>query len=108
MAGSESLGSLSNGHLQMAAQHLNAAIGPVVTIDDLIHVLSRGTARGLTRPEALSAISWLFVETSPALIAECTVEANGTLASANRFYEELVLAHFPRVAQWELSMEDLL
>jgi hypothetical protein len=94
--------------LAMAAQHMNAPIGPVVKVDDLALALRSGRFEGLSSPGAAAAMAYLFIEIAPRLIAACSREAGGSYASANQLYLETVHAGMPRVPAWEQAVEHLL
>jgi hypothetical protein len=93
--------------LSVAVTHLNAPVGPVLTVEELAQALLSGSVASLNK-KAAAIVSYLFIELDPSLIASCVAEAGSDLRRANRLYEEAVQAHVPRVPGWEEAVEHLI
>lgn len=98
---------LMNTHgLELAVTHLNAPVGPVVTVDHLAQALRAGSVAGLDARTA-AIVSHLFVELDPGLIARCAYEAGSDLRRASELYKESLACHLPRVPNWENAIAHL-
>jgi len=88
------------GMLDLAVTHLNASIGPVLSSEQLANALRTGVIA--TLPDlAAGAVSYLFVEIEPRVIALCAIEAGTDIHHANCLYERLLKDLLPRVSGWE-------
>ncbi len=87
-------------HLELAAGHLNAPVGPLVKPADLALALRTGSLAAAGE-QAGPLLASLFVESSPQTLLACVREAGASLQSAQRLYEETLAAGAPAVAQWE-------
>lgn len=97
---------MRTGGLELAVTHLNAPVGPVVTVEHLTQALRSGSVAGLDKTVA-AVISYLFVELEPGLIARCAYEAGSDLRRANELYKGSLADHLPRVADWENAIDHL-
>jgi hypothetical protein len=96
-------------NLELTIAHLNAPVGPVLTVDHLAKILRSGSVAVLADEPAVVAIaSYLFVETDPRLISLCATEANADMAHVNMFYQETLRLSVPAVPAWEKAVEFLL
>lgn len=92
--------------LQMAAAHLNASIGPVVSATDIASALRAGSLAPLApQPRVEAMVSYLFIELEPRLIALCAREAGAMLERANDLYRDTLRNDAPRAPAWEATME---
>ncbi len=98
---------MASSSLQLAVTHLNASVGPVLTVEDLARALTSGSLKGFNEKQA-ALLMYLFVEIEPSLIARCATEAGSDLRRANEIYKESLEAHLPRVLKWEQAVEHLL
>lgn len=91
--------------LDMAAGHLNAAAGLLVSAEALAQSLRDGTAHnvraGAATPRVRGLLHYLFVEIDPQLLAACVREAGATWLSADRLYQESLEEGAPRARAWE-------
>ena len=93
----------------MAATHLNAPTGPVLSAEQLAEALRAGSVDVIAHwPAAAALVSYLFVEVEPRLITLCANEAGAGLAQANRLYQESLRDGLPRVSAWEQAVAHLL
>ena len=97
---------MNNGGLELAVTHLNACVGPVVTVEHLVQALRAGSVAGLDARTA-AVVSYLFVELEPALIARCAREAGSDLRRANELYKESPADNLPRNLCWEEAIAHL-
>lgn len=97
---------MGTGGLELAVTHLNAPVGPVVTVEHLAQALRAGSVAGLDKRTA-AIVSHLFVELDPGLIARCAYEAGSDLRRANELYKESLTDHLPRVPDWENAIAHL-
>jgi hypothetical protein len=95
------------GGLEPAVTHLNAPVGPLVTVEHLAHALRSGSVEGLDETVG-AVVRYLFVELSPGLIARCVYEAGSNLRQANELYKESLADHLPRVQDWEDDIAHLI
>lgn len=96
-------------NLDMAATHLNASVGAVLSPLQLAAALQAASLDVLSdAPEAAAAASYLFVEIEPRMIALCAYESGTDIAHANRLYHDLLAHSMPRVPRWEAAVEALL
>jgi hypothetical protein len=96
-------------NLEMAIAHLNAPVGPVLTVDHLAKILRAGTTAALVdEPAAAAVASYLFVEIDPRLISLCATEAKADMGHVNMFYQETLRQSVPAVPAWEKAVEFLL
>lgn len=96
-------------NLELAVTHLNASVGPILSIAQLAKALREGSI-GATAdsPTAAALVGYLFIEIDPRLISLCAREAGSDVSHANMLYQETLRHHLPRVAAWEKAMEYLL
>lgn len=94
--------------VEVAVTHLNASIGRVLSAEQLSAALKAGSLSAIDDPTASAAAAYLFVETSPSLIAACARAAGADLAHAHMLYRETLEQHMARVPAWEQSLEHLL
>ncbi len=86
------------GGLRTAVAHLNASVGPCLTVEQLAAALRAGSVAAISdSPTAAALASHLFSEVEPALIALCAHEAGSDVAHANMLYQESLLSLMPRV-----------
>jgi hypothetical protein len=98
---------MRTGGLELAVTHLNAPVGPLVSVEHLVQALRSGSVEGLDEMVG-AVISYLFVELSPGLIARCAYEAGSDLRQANELYKESLADHLPRVLDWENAIAHLI
>jgi hypothetical protein len=90
--------------LGMAVTHLNASVGPVLTVEQLAQALRAGTTADITdSPTAVSLVNYLFVEVEPKLIVMCAREAGSDVRRANMLYQASLAQAMPKVLSWENS-----
>jgi len=95
--------------LELAVNHLNASVGPVLEPAQLSHALRVGSVREMSAPPLAAAlVSSLFVELSPSLIMQCAAEAGATLSRVNQLYRETLADALPPVRGWEEAVGHLL
>ncbi|MFZ3002776.1 MAG: hypothetical protein WA071_20845 [Undibacterium umbellatum] len=93
----------------MAATHLNASVGDVLSPNQLAAALQAATLDVLVgSPKAAAAASYLFVEVDPRMIALCAYEAGTDIDHANMLYLDLLQRSMPRVIAWEIAVEAML
>lgn len=97
---------MCNGGLELAVTHLNASVGPIVTVEHLSKALRSGSVASLDKTVA-AVVTHLFVELDPGLIARCAYEAGSDLRRADELYKESLQSHLPRVLQWENGVAEL-
>ena len=95
--------------LDLAATHLNASVGPIVTAAHIAEALRAGSLAPLAdAPDVEAMVSYLFIELKPQLIARCAIEAGVTLIQAHALYLDTLAKRVPRVPRWESDMEPFL
>jgi hypothetical protein len=102
----------------MVVTHLNASVGPVLTVEHLamdlslgkISALSDGNAQGKDSKlvTASALVGSLFIEIDPELIVQCAYEAGSDLMHANMLYEDALRHGMPRAPEWERSIAFLI
>ncbi|OWQ90882.1 hypothetical protein CDN99_12030 [Roseateles aquatilis] len=99
----------SSSGLDLAATHLNASVGPVVTAAHIAQALRAGSLQPLVGdPDVEAMVSFLFVEVQPQLIARCATEAGVNLLQAHALYIDTLEKLAPRAPAWEAEMEPFL
>lgn len=95
--------------LELAAGHLNAAVGVLVSTEALAQSLREGTVRnvraGPRTPRVHGLLHSVFVEVDPQLLLGCLREAGATWQSADRLYRESIHAGAPHARAWEQLVE---
>jgi|SRR5678815_4052411 len=100
---------MSHTSLGLAAAHLNAAVGAILSEDDLARALRSGSLEAVDgAPVKAALISSLFVELAPSLVSRCASEAGADFAHANMLYEETLRRGAVRVQAWEKAVEHLI
>ncbi len=94
-------------HLQLAVCHLNAPVGPQLSMEQLRTALCAGSSANLNAI-ATALVRYLFIELEPRLIVQCAYEAGSDVAHANLLYQENLRHAMPRVPAWEQAIEFLL
>lgn len=98
---------MASSSLELAVTHLNASVGPVLTVKRFARALVSGSLKGFKGKET-ALLLYMFVELEPSLIAKCATEAGSDLRRANNLYKESLKAYLPRVPKWEKAVEHLL
>ncbi|OWQ47193.1 hypothetical protein CDL60_12535 [Roseateles noduli] len=95
--------------LDLAATHLNASVGAIVSAAHIAEALRAGSLTPLApEPDVEAMVSYLFVELKPQLIARCATEAGVGLMQAHALYLDTLTRQVPRVSAWESDMEPFL
>lgn len=88
------------GGLNLAVGHLNASVGPLLTVEQLAAAMRAGSTRHLPETPAALVLS-MFAELSPALILRCAAEAGADVRQVDQLYREALADALPPVPAWE-------
>lgn len=91
--------------LELAASHLNASVGALVSTEALAQSLRDGTVRNVRVGPRTARVRGLlhsvFVEVEPQLLLDCVREAGATWRSADLLYQESLRAGAYKSRAWE-------
>lgn len=91
--------------LELAASHLNASVGALVSTEALARSLRDGTVHNVRAGPGTARVHGLlhsvFAEVEPQLLLDCVREAGATWRSADLLYQESLRAGAYKARAWE-------
>lgn len=89
--------------LGLIVTHLNAPVGPILTVAHLQAVLNAGSLAAVAHepPVITALLSSLFVEISPPLILRAMIEVGSDHQRLQRLYQETLALGLPAVPYWQ-------